>query len=571
MRSQLTLLVILLGLFVAVVMPACYDDNDEPPGAVVEEFRPECSASRKCAEGLNCQWGICVDGPSGEQFSVSLHIVPPAQRGDLSPLTFRQMPLESGTSYGTWSLQPQRSIFGQVMLGNSREGVRALIYFTGRDGISTARHVLSTATSEDGSFTAALPEGAYDIAVLTDRPDIPEYHTTIDVLPVAAPLNITLPDATEYIRWSGRLVRLDDNQVTRPITNVRIWAVASDGSGQSTSATTDQEGVFSVWLHRDVLEFRFQIRGGTTQDADSGNELMLPTSTFAPIIIEEGWFPTEPHQWIPGEMLVMNRLDSPITLSGVVRNTAGEPVPDAHLLATARLDEPSSISGLSVERATFTARASTDASGRFTLLLQPSLDYQITAASWLDGVHLSAARTTKGLLNGEPITNFDITMEPLLPREVEIVVNPAFRTPVAVEIVAEMVSTPTAALRDYDIAQDLLTSVNALSDVKSPAQVPLMAGTWWLRFAATSHAAIPTTSVLLEVDRENKPLRFVFPQGIVVAGTVNDERGNPLPGATVEVWLEREDGSATYLGRGSSYRDGEVRAVISWPLTSHAR
>ena len=59
---------------------------------------------------------------------------------------------------------------------------------------------------------------------------------------------------------------------------------------------------------------------------------------------------------------------------------------------------------------------------------------------------------------------------------------------------------------------------------------------------------------------------FVFSQGKIVSGVVNDDMGGPLPGATVQVKGSESIGSITdFDGKFTiAIRDGETKIIISY-------
>lgn len=563
MRSQLKYLA---ALALLLGVGACADMST--PQLRPDGFDGECTRNSDCDSGLNCQYGICVSGPVGQETSISIQITPPAERSDLAPYSLRNLPIRTGESYGRWALNTQRNVFGDVVVGSSREPVRATIYFTSKEGIPGTQYTIGANTDSSGRYTALLPEGSYDITVVTARDDIPEFKTSVEVLPLAAPLSFVLPDTKEYIRWSGRLVRLDERQITRPVAGVNVWAVPADGSGQSTMATTDAEGNFAVWLHRDVREFRFQVRGGTIVDGHSDEEFIVPTSTFSPVVIDFELPENETQLWIPGELLVLNRLSSPVKTTGIVVNENGEPQPDAYVMATGRINELPVISEITVERAALVSRAKTNERGEYELQLQPGVSYQITAAGWHEEIALSSARKLQVPNDGRTtLENVNITLESMKLRQVSIRLGPSFARNINVEVSARMLNSETAPIREYDIPQDLLTSINVANAASEVFHIPLLNGLWEFTFSAPETLALPTTTVRwnLYTDSASRvPLQFEFPPGVVIAGTIHDERGEPLRGATLDVWQESPDGTPKHLGRATTLSDGEIRVVIPW-------
>ena len=562
MRRRLTQLLSSLTLLAAV---GC--SGVPPQVSVDDKFVEECISDIDCASALNCQYGLCVSGPQARDLTLSFRLVPPAERSDLSPVVYRHVPVTTGSHYGNWQLQAQQNVFGTVTIGDANEPIRATIYFSPTEGISGTLNTQSITSGNEGNFNALLPAGAYDVSIIPERDDIPEFKTFVEALPHAAPILFHLPDPREYVRWSGRLVRLDAGLYTRPLPGVRIWALPTDNSGQSTISTTDDEGNFAVWLHRDVSEFRFQTRGTHVIDSHTGEDLILPTSTFSSITINPDEIDDAPQQIIPGELLIMQHVAEAIPVTGRLLDANGAPLADAQITATGRISYNPTSTGITTERATLLSRATSDKSGAFTLQLLPGVSYLITAAGWQDDVYLSRAQTLVVTTSAPPPT-LDVQMDEFTLRPIEVTIDDAFLdSPVELEITTTMLATQTTALRDYDLPTDLLSAAHYYTQDEgtAPYTLPLMNGTWNLTFRAQNRRALPTTQVTWEVGRrEDDVAHFTFPPGVVIAGKITDDAGVPVGGARLEAWREDPNQPPQLVGSSTSWSDGEVRTVIPW-------
>lgn len=561
--------------FIATILPlvalSCGPDSDPSPNA---EMPRECETSRHCETGLQCQHNICIQGPKSAAMNVSVVVYPPSERSELSRITYRNVALDTATYYGNWQLQAQQSVAGRVSIGPAREDTRATIYFVSTEGIAATRYAHGTMTDNTGRFATVLPPGAYDVSIVTEREDIPEFKTHIDALPNASPLDFVLPDVTEYVRWSGRLVRIDDRATTRPLAGVRVWAVPVDNSGQSTVSVTDNEGAFAVYLPRTAREFRFQIRS-TTLVGDSDEELLIPNSTFQTFTLDTEEIPPGAHMVIPGELLILDPLYPTIEIRGYVADTYGKPVANATVMATGQRTEPSggeTTAGVSVGRSTLTTRATSAKDGNFVLRIQPGLHYRFTASSMEEGVHLSAAVERYIAPTSTDVVPIALTMDAFRPQPVKINADPAFSGPIPVELSAAMRSSTTADVADYSMASGWIGSIHQRSTIDEPFDVALMAGSWRFSIRSTERLGLPAMTVTRDLPpiplSSKEPLVFTFPPAIVIAGRVVNESGSPVAGAFVEIWQEGEEGGPQLLGSATSYGDGEVRIVLPWILKS---
>lgn len=561
--ASLRILLLVLLLF------GCNDTSAGSGTAVTPHWLPMvCEEEVDCEEtGRNCQHGLCVDGPKDVELRLSASIQPPPDRTDLSPLTYRDVKF-STTNPITMSMPRLVSVHGEVIQERTESTRPLQLYFSRRDDIPGRAFSTSTTTDALGQFSVQLPVGSYTVSMRTESEDVPEHSSKIDIREETegSMIHLKFPSTSSYIRWSGRLVRLDENRVTVPIEDVSIYATDSISRERSSTATTDKNGNFSFYLSRTASAFEVQIRG-TIIEAE-GQTFHIPTMSFSPtkVVLDEDAGNT---QQLPGFEILLDKLQPDVTIRGTVVDTHGERVAGARVMAQARAKEDnetlllkSTQSFLSPARATFSERATSDENGEFELHFPP-----------MSEVRLTAVDTTNMLRVSSPDKPFELTKDD---REVEIILQDPLSIDFNVtdalghlvenfDIFVKLQDSTTLSPRDYDTSSSLFDGTYQFQEGRANI-LQLPSALWQIGIVPRTDLTLPRVWVSYLLTAGEQTVTAHIPQGIAVAFIVEDDKGLPIRDASIELWEENLDTSVNttqLLGTAQSDTDG--RAVIIMP------
>ena len=524
-----------------------------------------CSNDAQCFSRQTCQFELCVDGARDQELQLSFYFQPPGTRTDLTDNWVRDVPWTTGRTARTWQLDPPVSVQGTVRRGEglTAPGERSTVFFAARNGIPGRRFRQSAQTDDEGNFTANLPGKVYDITITPQRDDVPETTLLFDELRNDTPLRINLPGTDHYTRWQGRVVQLNLDGETIPVTRASIIATSVDGSTTSTRSDTDAEGRFAVYVDPDTGPYRFQVRPGLT--ATSGSVVgSVPSVTFIAAWPEPLVSDSPAVAEVPGGGdLVIGQWPQPRFHVGSAVDTLGNPVPGARVLISARIPEALTPEiGIPVERAIIEQRAIAGRDGRFVATLVPGVDYRITAIEVGDQLRLSEPLfvTTDDLRDGLVVTLEDIGVagvRPLTLRTGEVV--PGLTVAIQPETFRDH------PIGWYDIPTSLLRYVSATGP-DGVARLPAFEGSWTVRVDSGPFTSLaPTTRTLRLAPDETVDLQL--DPATVIAGRVADANGNSVAGVAVEIYAEFDD-TSRLLGTGTTDANGQYRVVI--PVSEQA-
>lgn len=524
----------------ALLLWSCSDDTsefDEPDASCVEDL--------DCPPGAHCQLGLCVVGPDRAPVELAFYVEPgPGVAPGDGPNWFSAETYMTGSAVETFATRRLAVLQGDVLLDDatSRSGLAATLYFTASDGLPGRRFRRSVQTDGDGAFSVALPDGAYSLTVRPERSDIPERTFEIASIQEAVRAEFVLPAIESYIRWQGRVARLDSNNVTRPVARATVFAASIEGGAQSTVALTDDDGRFAVFVDPDAGPFRFQIRSSQESESDTIT-LPIPSATFAPLQPEPEYVDGIGIATIPGGDLVVGQFFSTRTLSGRVVDADGDGVPRVNVIASARVSsEGLPQLGPELERLGFESRTQTLEDGSFSFSLVPGLDYRLVATQFEEQVRLAPAQsvTSDELLPDEP-EEVTLTLENAVPQRLHVS-GPDGTSPSTIALVeAELLDFVETPIGDYQLPDDL-TRRSAEVPPGDDATLPLFPGRWQFTLEDESWGPHPRSRSFESIARAQQSVNLRYAQGGIIAGNVTDHRGNPLPQARVEVWTFDEAG-----------------------------
>lgn len=555
-RVYIVLALLLLTGCPSSLSPASIDKRYEPRSCRVDK---DCRGPSE----RTCQFERCVDGPADQTTTLSIVVDPPEDRDDLAPFIVRNIEWQTGKSQGSWQLQRARTVQGVLRQRHNPEPVRGVLFFEPLDGIAGRRFSKPAETDAKGNFALTLPAGAYSVTVRPDREEIPESMFHVVIEDETVPVNFMLPATQSHVRWSGRLVRLTENFQTAPLEGVTLWAVESGDGRQSTSAVTDANGHFSLYMHGDVKAFRLHVRSRSIVEGDT--TLLVPTTTFAEYHVPDVVLPGANVE-LPGYDLIVGLISPAVHVKGSVRDgMSGADVPFAKIMATARppaLNEEFTL--LPVERSTIEVRGHTNARGHFEMLLPGGYDYSFSAVDTTSGIALSpVAQVAVSALGAPPTDDISLVLQPPPQREIRLLESDGI-TPVGhYDVVAQLMTADALNLREYDLSSDQM-AVAIHADADGLVRLPLMDGIWRFVLTARADYTLPRTEVYVDSKDMPSPTELTFDPGVTLAANVYDELSQPLRGATVQIWAEGDASSTRLVASGRSDAHGVVRIIMPW-------
>lgn len=566
MRSTLTAFTSLLALLLLIgcsLDNARTDDTAPPP--------PEawtCDDDNDCESyGRNCQHGLCVDGPKHAQVSVSAAIFPPPDRSSMSPLTFNHedLSLDEPT---TITLPRVRSINGEVSQPGKSQVGRVQIFFSRQGDISGRRFTANATTDEQGNFSTQLPDGEYTVTLRTASESFPEFTTRLNVREdkEGSMVYFDLPAEDTYVRWTGRLVRLDDANDTHAVPDVTLWAQDTQSSSRSSMAVSGENGEFTFYMSKDVQNFQIQLRARNVKHGE--HTYAIPASSFP--TFEAAYDEDGTTQEIPGYELNIGRILPSKEISGTVYDHHGNTVAGARVLARARVStgehgDESSGGSDGPQRSTIEHSEATDADGRFTFRFPPYENIALTAFDNQQGPQVSDAHHTLDLSAEDEDAGRDLslTLKPSLPLTFDV--RDTMDQPVQYfEAAFELQDSEELSARNYDAHSEEIGGVfsirkEMLGEVKVPA------GSWRITIAPRVDLTLPRSWSYLRLNEGNTTVEATIPPGVGAGFIIEDEQGESVRGATVELWLESKDGDAPRL-LGTAQSDAEGRATVLLPF-----
>lgn len=560
----------LVSFWCILLLLGCSWDNsvshDTPPPT--PQFLT-CDIDADCdAYNRNCQHGLCVDGPKGAEVRVSAAIFPPPDHTALGPLTLNQQSFSLDERIHV-ALGRTLSVNGKVsQLGKEKLG-KVQLFFSRQDDLSGRRYTNNASTDAQGNFSIQLPEGDYTVTLRTEWEDFPEHNTTLHVSQdlEGSLVYFDLPRESDYVRWTGRLVRLDENNDTHPVSDVTLWAQDTHSTARSSLGVSDENGVFTFYLAKSVESFQIQLRQRTVTQA--GRMYAIPSSTFPTLEAEYG--EESGAQEIPGYELNLGRIKPSVRISGIVLDHKSQPVSGARVFAQTRVSESNDLvfEG-GPTRATIDHSETTDLDGRFSFLFPPYDGISITAFDNQYGPQLSDARRILNLGTDDPISNSEIELQLKAPIPVTFDIRDAFEQPVEYfEATFDLVDSELLSSRHYDARTEEFGGVFSVRD-EMIRGIELPAAYWNITIAPRADYTLPRFWFTQELTEESSTIHAYLPHGVVAGFLVQDDQGQPVRGATVELWAEdtfdAKRSTPLLLGTAQSDAKGHANVLIPYLL-----
>lgn len=572
-NNLLSVALVLIGLI------GCSLDTERtqnPPPHSIEPLL--CETDSDCdVYDRNCQHGLCVDGPKDAFVRLSATILPPPDRSALSQQSIRDVATDLVEPI-TISLQRNVSVVGTISQRGKPSPGRVQMFFSRNGDVPGRRFTNNTTSDDQGRFDVQLPKGEYSVSLRTESEAFPEHNTTLRVneKTEGSMVHFELPPETDFVRWTGRLVRLDENHVTHAVPSVTLWAQDTESSMRSSMAVNDENGVFSFYMSRSVKSFQIQIRSRVIED--NGQHYAIPSSTFPPIRAEyevgdaDEMPDAPPPQQIPGYELVIGQLKPSVKVTGMVVDSDAHPVVGARVLAQTRIPSGDlEFEDASPTRSALEQVAISDEDGTFEFLFPPYPEVSITAFDNQLGPRLSDPHRTVDLISAE---SNDISGIELIVRQsmrVDFDVRDAAGQPVDYfDATFELQDSAELSARNYDARSEELGGSHAVRP-DSPNAVRVPEGQWNVTIAPRVDLTLPKFRFVQHLTRESPTVEATLPLGIAAAFHIEDDLGERVRGATVELWLETKDDAGRLSSRmlGSAQSDADGRATVLIPYLPH--
>ena len=364
MKSSLKALMIGLLLFYASGVSACamgLFSSDEAGSPRVIGF---CAATTDCPEGQVCFDGYCRATGQATGRLVSLQFIPsPSTRlkdptiGPVAKQQFLGVELARFDG-GSVGLRRSYEVSGLVHTAKSGTEVPARLRFTNRSSMpgQPLEWTVETDPVRAGRYTVDLTMGTYNVEVFPHNPELPPFTLSGIRVRGKLPLDLKLPELSECVHVSGRVVTA--SRPAEPIGELVVRAVSAGGQSLSTAGRTDRDGRFTIVLPPDVSSYRLRVAMRTEPPFHPQTELPAPDVPVNRV---------DNKIWL-GD-LPLGRKVKAVSLSGrVLSVTAGLSVEAVSIIATG-----------DVEGGRFAANGIADRTGRFLISL-PAGNYSLAVA-----------------------------------------------------------------------------------------------------------------------------------------------------------------------------------------------
>lgn len=570
MRPTINILISFLFVLAAFGCSLDAKRSQTPPPHAVEPLL--CESDRACESyGRNCQHGLCVDGPKDATMRLSATILPPPDRTSLSQLSARNSITQLDEAI-TIPLKRTVSVIGTIVQRGKASPGRVQMFFSRNGDVPGRRYTNNTTSDDQGRFDVQLPTGDYSVALRTESEAFPEHNTElrVDEKTEGSMVNFDLPAETDYVRWTGRLVRLDEDHVTHAVPDVTLWAQDTHSSARSSLAVNDQNGVFSFYMPRSVKSFQVQIRSRVIEH--DGQSYAIPSSTF-PVIHAEYDDDSGAPQQLPGYELVIGQLKPSVKVAGTVIDADGHPVAGARVLAQTRIPTVDlEMQDASPTRSALQQNAVSDENGYFEFLFPPYPEVSITAFDNQYGPRLSEAERTLDLVSAGPNGAKGIELRVRQSMRIDFDIRDASGQIVDYfDAAFDLQDSAELSSRNYDARSEELGGTYAVHPDNTNA-VRIPEGQWNVTITPRVDLTLPRFRFSQHLDRQSPTLKATLPQGVVAAFNIEDDLGEVVRGATVELWLETEDeaGRSSAQMLGSAQSDADGRATVLIPHIPHS-
>jgi hypothetical protein len=257
----------LLVVLVTLALPACGFElgaGDLAGPTLVQEPK-SCQHDSDCMEGLVCDPAvqICV-APDAADMKISIRLVPPAEGSDMVQEQYAGLDLGESNTFRFVVPRPIR-VLGTVtnasgdavddykIVARSQGEIPGLDYYETSEAVAVNDFTQEFLGGE-GFGLYLKPDKIYDVYVHPSSGDpqvFPPFHARRSFTvggdpehPYTTKWEIRLPDPSEYLRVSGRVVMSTSSP--EPIIGAKVFARAPATGETSTTAYTDDEGWFEL-------------------------------------------------------------------------------------------------------------------------------------------------------------------------------------------------------------------------------------------------------------------------------------------------------------------------------------
>jgi len=211
---------------------------------------------------------------------VSLHVLPPSTHrytdNQTVVVTQQFLGIDASEIHDkAIFLRAAYLIDGRLEITDGGAPVAARLRFTDHESIAGTPIEVNVESDEGGRFQARLTHGLYDVEIIPKDGKHPPHRISKLKVDKDGPLVLSIPLDENYPRLTGRIVTPDTT--ARPIAGVRVQVFSAADKQISGAVTTDDKGVFRVWLS---AKERQRFRALTPRSMASSER--LPSSEKSP-------------------------------------------------------------------------------------------------------------------------------------------------------------------------------------------------------------------------------------------------------------------------------------------------
>jgi hypothetical protein len=439
-----------------------------------------------------------------------------------------------------FTLSPAFTASGQVIqlqtAGGALPVALATVIFTDHvRPIPDRVQQITTRTDANGTFSARLPVGQWDVLVQPPAP-LPPYRLPLPFSTSSALPPLTLPSVSSLVTVQG--------SVTAPgaaLAGATVAAVDATGNALSSSATVAADGGYSLVLPPGTTSYFLEV--GASSLADGG------TAAADGGVVGSDVATLPNYDKLPGVPDVVLSLPPVANLTGTVADSGGTPLGGVMVFARSTAAEPW----------TFARSTVTDSTGAFSLQVRagnyvieavPAAGVSDPAISPIQTVDVPAAGTTVRLIC--PRSKLTHSLLILLPNGKPAGAN-----------------YQITATRQTDALLVTRTATTIPTDPTGGSLITGDPGTYNVLVTAPAGTGLPrryTQLVLDPADAPNDVGVIQLDSALTVVGTVHGipagGRDGPIQGATVSFFGLDPFGDSLLLGSASTDSNGHYSVVL---------
>ncbi|ATB40080.1 hypothetical protein CYFUS_005528 [Cystobacter fuscus] len=288
-------------------------------GMTSEDWFLGCRDDSDCADDQVCFVNGC--GDPGRNLVVE--VIPNAKEG----LFAQDLPVDELRDQQTLLLRGPSTLKGKVLVQQGETSTTAYsapvtLRITGESllipGVQRTQEDSTLDPDSQGSFSLPVASGRYTVELLTANSELPPLSSSSDVQPgSSAPLEFRLPDPTQLVRMTGRVLRYDNTPM--PVNVPLEVQVLDEQKNPLTQRATvvPGTGLFTLVLRRTDLK------------SDSLTLQVTSTNYLVPQMLVH----LDPSQALT-EPVLLPDYGEPVRLQGRVVDREGNPVAGATLFVS---------------------------------------------------------------------------------------------------------------------------------------------------------------------------------------------------------------------------------------------